>query len=71
MNAEIDFGQLARDIKRWGGELGFQQTGISDTALSAEESRLQEWLDRGFHGEMDYMVRHGTARSRPSGPLSM
>jgi len=66
MNAEIDFGQLARDIKRWGGELGFQQTGISDTALSAEESRLQEWLDRGFHGEMDYMVRHGTARSRPA-----
>jgi len=66
MNAEIDFGQLARDIKRWGAELGFQQTGISDTALSAEESRLQEWLDRGFHGEMDYMVRHGTARSRPA-----
>lgn len=24
------------------------------------------WLDKGFHGEMDYMQRHGTLRSRPA-----
>ena len=24
------------------------------------------WLDKGFHGEMDYMQRHGTMRSRPA-----
>ena len=66
MTATIDFGALARDIKSWGRELGFQETGISDTELSAEENRLQQWLDKGWHGDMDYMARHGTARTRPA-----
>jgi len=25
-----------------------------------------DWLARGFHGEMDYMARHGTTRARPA-----
>ena len=65
MTEAIDFGALAQDIKSWGCELGFQETGITDTELSAEENRLQQWLDKGFHGDMDYMARHGTARTRP------
>ena len=58
--------RLAADIKRWAGELGFQQAGIADVDLGGHEQRLQEWLARGFHGEMDYMERHGTRRSRPA-----
>lgn len=58
--------ELARRIKAWGLELGFQQVGISDTALDEHESRLLAWLDAGRHGEMDYMARHGTRRSRPA-----
>jgi epoxyqueuosine reductase len=65
MTADIDFNELAADIGRWGKELGFQETGISDTELTAEENYLQQWLGKGYHGEMDYMARHGTARSRP------
>lgn len=65
MTANIDFAELAADIGRWGKELGFQETGISDTELTAEENYLQQWLGKGFHGDMDYMARHGTARSRP------
>ena len=65
MNPLIDFSQLAHDIKRWGRDLGFQETGITDTDLSREESRLLEWLDRGYHGGMDYMARHGVKRARP------
>ncbi len=61
-----DYGQLARDIKRWGAELGFQQVGIADTALDEHEARLLAWLDRGFHGEMSYMRERGTLRSRPA-----
>jgi epoxyqueuosine reductase len=57
--------QLARDIKRWGAELGFQQVGITDTALDEHEARLLAWLDRGFHGDMSYMRERGTLRSRP------
>ncbi|MGZ8196778.1 MAG: tRNA epoxyqueuosine(34) reductase QueG, partial [Burkholderiales bacterium] len=61
----LDFGLLAQDIKRWGGELGFQQIGITDCELGDAESRLAEWLARGWHGDMDYMAAHGTKRSRP------
>ncbi|MGZ5006333.1 MAG: tRNA epoxyqueuosine(34) reductase QueG [Methylobacter sp.] len=56
---------LALKIKEWGKELGFQQVGITDTALSEAEAHLQNWLDNNFHGEMDYMQRHGLKRSRP------
>ncbi|MBI2311297.1 MAG: tRNA epoxyqueuosine(34) reductase QueG [Betaproteobacteria bacterium] len=56
---------LARRIKAWGRELGFQQVGISDTDLSQAEARLLDWLGKGYHGDMDYLERHGTRRSRP------
>ncbi|MBK1720643.1 tRNA epoxyqueuosine(34) reductase QueG [Thiocystis violacea] len=57
---------LVRRIKDWGAALGFQQIGITDTALDVAESRLQEWLGAGCHGSMVYMERHGTKRSRPA-----
>ncbi len=62
----IDYGELGQRIKRWGRELGFQQVGIADTDLSAHEAYLNRWLDDQFHGEMAYMSRHGTKRSRPA-----
>jgi epoxyqueuosine reductase len=64
--APLDYPQLARRIKAWGRELGFQQLGISDTDLTAAEARLDAWLAQGYHGEMDYMARHGRKRSRPA-----
>jgi epoxyqueuosine reductase len=57
---------LAWQIKQWGQELGFQQVGITDTDLAAAEVHLQNWLAKNFHGEMDYMHRHGVKRSRPA-----
>ena len=63
---DIDFNQLARDIKRWGAALGFQQIGICGTELGEAEGHLQRWLARGFHGEMGYMARHGAKRTRPA-----
>lgn len=62
---ETDLVALVGDIRRWGTELGFQQIGISDIELSVAEGRLDEWLQKGHHGEMDYMARHGHKRSRP------
>lgn len=55
---------LARDIKAWAVELGFQRAGIADPQLGADEARLLAWLDAGRHGEMGYMRRHGLKRSR-------
>lgn len=57
---------LARSIKAWGAELGFQQVGITDTDLGEAERRLRAWLERGRHGDMAYMTRHGSRRSRPA-----
>jgi epoxyqueuosine reductase len=57
---------LSDDIRQWSRELGFQQTGIADTDLRLHEDRLNEWLADGFHGDMEYMHRHGTRRSRPA-----
>ena len=55
---------LARDIKAWARELGFQQAGIADPDLGRDEARLLAWLDAGRHGEMHDMQRHGLKRSR-------
>ena len=57
---------LAREIKRWGEELGFQQVGIADCDLSQAEERLGHWLAEGRHGHMEWMARHGRKRSRPA-----
>ncbi len=62
----VDFAALARDIKHWARELAFQQAGIADCDLSNAEPKLLAWLEKGWHGEMDYMARHGAARSRPA-----
>ena len=58
--------KLAADIKRWGQELGFAEIGITDTNLANEETKHQAWIQKGFHGDMDYMAKHGTKRSRPA-----
>ncbi|ACX89656.1 tRNA epoxyqueuosine(34) reductase QueG [Pectobacterium parmentieri] len=65
MSYPYDLNELAQHIKQWGQALGFQQVGICDTDLSAEEPRLQAWLDKQYHGEMDWMARHGMLRARP------
>jgi len=62
----MDYALLAADIKQWGLGLGFQAVGIADTDLSAAHGRLAGWLGLGWHGEMDYMARHGGLRSRPA-----
>ncbi len=57
--------ELAEQIRQWGQALGFQGVGFSDIELADHEIHLNNWLSRGFHGDMHYMQRHGTRRSRP------
>lgn len=61
-----DFSKLSADIKRWGLELGFDEIGITDTDLQHAEVEHQAWIAKGFHGEMDYMAKHGVKRTRPA-----
>jgi epoxyqueuosine reductase len=62
----MDYAALAQRIKGWGKALGFQAVGVADADLSASEPRLLEWLARGWHGDMEYMARHGALRARPA-----
>jgi epoxyqueuosine reductase len=62
----MDYADLAQRIKAWAAELGFQAAGIAAADLSAAEPRLLEWLGKGWHGEMEYMARHGALRARPA-----
>ena len=68
MTAELsqaDLDALPAKIRGWALELGFQQMGITGVDLGEHEGYLQKWLDAGYHGTMDYMVRHGSKRTRP------
>ena len=62
----MDHQGLAERIKEWGRSIGFQAVGIARADLAAAEPRLIDWLARGWHGEMEYMARHGTLRARPA-----
>ena len=62
----VDLARLKNRIRAWGEELGFSRIGVAGVELGEAEARLLDWLSRGFHGEMRYMERHGTRRSRPA-----
>ena len=61
-----DRAALLERIRGWAAELGFARLGVTDTDLSSIEPRLRAWLDEGRHGEMEWMARHGTRRTRPA-----
>ncbi|MCX9158414.1 tRNA epoxyqueuosine(34) reductase QueG [Niveibacterium sp. 24ML] len=65
-NSSPDATQLAAQIKEWGLALGFSAVGISGIDLGDAEGALAAWLAAGYHGEMDYMARHGVRRARPA-----
>ncbi len=58
--------QLARQIKDWGVELGFQALAITDTDLTQAELHLNKWLTASYHGEMNWMTSHGKKRTHPT-----
>ncbi|WP_290701499.1 tRNA epoxyqueuosine(34) reductase QueG [Amphritea sp.] len=57
---------LANLIKERAISLGFQQCGITGTDLSAEADALQDWLDKGYQGEMSYLENNFDKRINPA-----
>jgi len=45
---------------------GFDALGVADVSLDADAAWFERWLEAGRHGEMDYMWKHGTRRTRPA-----
>ena len=56
---------FSHELQAKARELGFQQLEIGSIDLAQHEAYLMKWLNQDFHGEMEYMQRHGTKRSRP------
>jgi epoxyqueuosine reductase len=64
--ASIDRAEASALIKNRALQLGFQRVGIVRAeALNQEDARLQQWLGRGFHGEMKWMEREPQQRTDP------
>src|SRR5580704_15048499 len=57
---------LLTDIRSWAAELGFARIGVATIDLAQDEARFLDWLRAGFAGEMRYMSRHGSKRTRPA-----
>jgi epoxyqueuosine reductase len=65
MNPPADLSDLKQTLSALATARGFDALGVSDLELGVDAARLQHWLDLGKHGDMDYMARHGTRRTRP------
>jgi epoxyqueuosine reductase len=53
-------------VKQLAQEAGFLACGIATLRrLDEEEAPLKEWLQRGFHGKMQYMENHFEKRLDP------
>ena len=59
----MNYSQL---IKQKAEKFGFQSCGISKAEFLEEEApRLEAWLNKGYHGEMQYMENHFDKRLNP------
>ena len=63
---DVDYAELTEAVRRRGRELGFQQVAITGCDLGPDEAALLAWLGAGYHGELEYMERHGVRRTRPA-----
>jgi epoxyqueuosine reductase len=61
----LDLDALKRELVGCARSLGFNALGVAGIDIPEDERHLVRWLERGFHGEMHYMQRHGLMRSRP------
>ena len=59
--------EYSRKIKEEAKRLGFLSCGISKAGFLEEEApRLEEWLNKNYHGEMAYMENHFDKRLDPT-----
>jgi epoxyqueuosine reductase len=62
-------GVSATSIKDYARSLGFTRVGIAPIESNPESTFFNEWLSRGYAGEMHYLERGASARMDPSALL--
>jgi epoxyqueuosine reductase len=60
-----DLHALKQSLASLAAARGFDALGVSDLALDVDAAHFEAWLSQGKHGEMGYMAKHGTRRTRP------
>ena len=59
--------ELSAWIKQRALDLGFMSVGFAEADVLTEEGRrLQDWLSKGYQGEMSYMANHFELRTDPA-----
>jgi epoxyqueuosine reductase len=64
--APLALAAIRSQVETLARELGFDALGVAELDLTQDEQYLLRWLEHGYHGDMDYMARHGVLRSRPA-----
>jgi len=64
---KVDQSKLIREFRQEAQALGFDQVGISRAErLDQEAIRLEQWLNKGHHGQMTWMENHFDKRVDPT-----
>ena len=66
MNDKLNFNEIAKNIKSWAKDFGFNDVGISDVKLGKNKSTYKKWISSGYHGQMGYLDRHQEQKFDPS-----
>ena len=56
MEGSMAFSDLKQHLQKLAQRIGFGSIGVS-RAEALDSGRFQNWLDRGYQGEMSYMAR--------------
>ncbi|MGJ8668587.1 MAG: tRNA epoxyqueuosine(34) reductase QueG [Oceanococcus sp.] len=57
--------QMLEQLRNWSRDLGFSALSVSRAQLGQDAELTQRWLDRGMHGDMDYLARNQALREDP------
>jgi len=66
MNDKLNFEEIAKNIKSWAKDFGFNDVGISDVKLAKNKLSYKKWISSGYHGHMGYLDRHQEQKFDPS-----
>jgi len=68
MNGFVDqqYCELAEKIKLHGKKLGFSAVGVSDVDLQNDKEVFEQWLNKKFNADMEYMSANKSKRTSPT-----